>query len=270
MFLAQMRTFKETAEAYISGSALPDPKSLADLTGSLDAAKRPTLELPIASSAERDLARGVYRDLQEIRVLLTDTPDDLAWAGRKLRRMAQFWGVDYEQAGVPRPGDLDKLVAHVEALAQRLMGRAGASSGEAAVEHAEREVRSFLEKLNVARTEAKGNLKRSRDGCALLEAQRQNTASELQHKTTQIEECERVLQLARKEKTELLKRKDQITEHLEFCDEVLTVLCNGIKHLDDKYSAAAALVDKAGQKGNTKNPPDVDIVLSYPIKDIRD
>jgi hypothetical protein len=138
MFLMQMRTFKETAEAYISGSALPDPKSLADLAGSLDAAKRPTLELPIASSAERDLARGVYRDLQEIRVLLTDTLNDPAWAGRKLRRMAQFWGVDYEQAGVPRPQDLDKLIAHVEALAQRLMGRAGASNGEAAVEHVER------------------------------------------------------------------------------------------------------------------------------------
>jgi hypothetical protein len=104
------------------------------LAGSLDAAKRPTLELPIASSAERDLARGVYRDLQEIRVLLMDTPDDLAWAGRKLRRMAQFWGVDYEQAGVPRPRDSDKLITHVEALAQCLMGRAGASSGEADVE----------------------------------------------------------------------------------------------------------------------------------------
>jgi chromosome segregation ATPase len=115
-----------------------------------------------------------------------------------------------------------------------------------------REVRSFLEKLNVARTEAKGNLKRSRDECALLEEQHQNTASELQHKTTQIEECERVLQLARKEKTELLERKDRITEHLEFCDEVLTVLCNGIKHLDDKYSAAAALVDKAGKRETPK------------------
>jgi hypothetical protein len=72
--------------------------------------------------------------------------------------------------------------------------------------------------------------------------------SKLQHKTTQIEEYERMLQLVQKEKAELLERKDRITK--KFCDEALTTMCAGIKRMDDRYAVVTTLVDKPRQKGN--------------------
>lgn len=81
----------------------------------------------------------------------------------------------------------------MEALEQRLVGQVGTSSGETTVGHTESEARSFLEKLDAARTEAKSDLKCCREGCATLETQRENLTSKLHHQTTHIEENERML-----------------------------------------------------------------------------
>ncbi|KAK8452306.1 hypothetical protein SEVIR_5G089001v4 [Setaria viridis] len=222
------------------------------------------------SSTEHDLARGVYGDLKEIKGLLKEAPIDTAWAARKLRRIAKFWVVDYEERGIPRPKDLDRLISHVETLAKCLVGQVGASTEEMAVGHAEREARTCLRELDAACMEAKGNLKCSRDGCALLEARRQNITSELQRKATQIEEYERMVELARKEMVELLEQKDGITKHLEFCDEALTSLCNSIKHLDERHADVTALVDKTSRKKEleARSPSDIATILAYPIKDL--
>lgn len=221
------------------------------------------------SSAERDLARGAYGDLKEIKGLLMEALVDTAWTAHKLRGMVKFWVVDYEERGIPHPKELDRLISHVETLAKCLVGQASASTEEMAIGHAEREKQTFLRELDTAHTEAKGNLKRSKDGCALLDARHQNITSELQRKATQIEEYERMVELARKEKEELLEQKDGITKHLKFYDEA-TSLCISIKHLDKRDTDVTALVDKASRKKELEaaSPPNVATILAYPIKDL--
>jgi chromosome segregation ATPase len=144
---------------------------------------------------------------------------------------------------------MDKLISHVEALAQHLASQAGTSSGETTIGHDEREAQSFLDKLDATCTEAKSDLKRCREGCAILEVQHEILTSELHRQTTQIEEYESMLRLAKKDKAELTRSRGLNIEHLETCDEALNILCSDIKHLDDRHTHVASLVNKADQRG---------------------
>jgi hypothetical protein len=49
-----------------------------------------------------------------------------------------------------------------------------------------------------------------------------------------------MLQLAKKDKAELMGRRGLITKHMETSDEALNILCNGIKHLDDRHTHVAS------------------------------